>query len=187
MDKPQANPPEISLNNPDDAWDLLNRLDAPEHLHRHVQLVSETAEELIHCLQQFPLTLDENLIRIGVILHDVGKIQHPEEFHQSGNLHEEKGRLLLTQLGVADHIAKVCVSHGNWHDHPSLEELVIALADKLWKGKRVPDLEQKLLGAIAEETAVDPWSLFEGLDSTFEAIAADGDRRLRQSIDYTDF
>ena len=59
--------------------------------------------------------------------------------------------------------------------HVSLEELLVALADKLWKGKRVEALELLVIDRIATLLAQDRWELLIQLDSCFEAIAANGD------------
>ncbi len=63
----------------------------------------------------------------------------------------------------------------------SLEELLVALADKLWKGVRRADLEQQVIAALAQRAGVDAWSLFVDLDSCFEAVAGKGDDRLARS------
>ncbi|WP_444927082.1 hypothetical protein ACJJI4_03585 [Microbulbifer sp. TRSA002] len=59
----------------------------------------------------------------------------------------------------------------------SLEELLIALSEKLWKGNRVEDLELLNIDHIAQQQSVDRWHMYEPLDSLFESIAADGDIR----------
>jgi hypothetical protein len=64
----------------------------------------------------------------------------------------------------------------------SLEELVVALADKLWKGVRHPGLEKLVIDAASQHRGVDSWELFVELDSIFERVAAEGDARLRRSI-----
>jgi hypothetical protein len=63
----------------------------------------------------------------------------------------------------------------------SLEELMVALADKLWKGVRNEALEQRVIDAVAEALGKTRWDLFVELDTLFEAVAADGSRRLEQS------
>ncbi len=63
----------------------------------------------------------------------------------------------------------------------SLEELVIALADKLWKGVRVPALEELVIDRAAAVADRDKWDLFIPLDAAFETIAASGDEQLARS------
>ena len=64
----------------------------------------------------------------------------------------------------------------------SIEELIIALADKLWKGKREVDLETAVIERISKLTNQDFWQLFIELDSCFENIASEGEERLARSL-----
>jgi hypothetical protein len=66
----------------------------------------------------------------------------------------------------------------------SLEERVVALADKLWKGKREPDLELNVIDEVAIRLGGSRWDVFEALDNTFEEIAAAGAERLELSRSY---
>jgi hypothetical protein len=63
----------------------------------------------------------------------------------------------------------------------SLEELVIALSDKLWKGVRVAELEERVLLEAEARTGLDRWELFIPLDSCFEKVAEEGHSRLERS------
>lgn len=63
----------------------------------------------------------------------------------------------------------------------ALEDLLVALADKLWKGKRVAELEQRVITALARSSGRDAWSLFVVLEDCFETIAAGGAARLARS------
>lgn len=88
-------------------------------------------------------------------------------------------------LESLDELARCCVSHSQWQTIDcSLEELTVALADKLWKGKRVEALEAKVIDGLAERSDLDRWDLYIEFDTTFEAIANGGDDRLRRSTDY---
>lgn len=60
----------------------------------------------------------------------------------------------------------------------SFEELVVALADNLWKGKRNAVLEKKVIEGAAARSQRAFWELFVPLDTCFERIAADGPNRL---------
>lgn len=64
----------------------------------------------------------------------------------------------------------------------SLEELIVALADKLWKGKREIDLEKIVIERISKLINRDFWELFIELDSHFEIIASLGEERLARSL-----
>jgi len=57
----------------------------------------------------------------------------------------------------------------------------VALADKLWKGKREADLELTVIDEVAARLGISRWDVFELLDSTFENIAATATERLEQS------
>ena len=59
--------------------------------------------------------------------------------------------------------------------------LLVAAADKLWKGKRVDELEQLLVASIASATGTPAWEAFSRADDIFSKIAADGDERLERS------
>lgn len=171
------------LSSPQAAYALLDTLGAPAHLKTHVMLVGEAAELLIEACEQLGLTLDFEFIRIGVVIHDIGKIVHPLEMTGPGSEHETTGEQLLLKHGVSPKIAKVCLSHARWHQmDTSLEELIIALSDKLWKGKRVEALELEVVDQIATRLALQRWDLFSELDLQFETIAASGDERLQRSM-----
>jgi len=75
------------------------------------------------------------------------------------------------------------MSYARWQEMEcSLEELLIALSDKLWKGKRVKELVLLVIDRIAQQKSVNRWHMNEPLDSLFESIAADGNIRLNWSV-----
>jgi hypothetical protein len=166
-----------------DAYELLEELGASDRLIQHVKLVGEAAEELITQLQKLGISFDSEWVRVGVAFHDVGKILHPVELVEKGNQHEAAGELLLLAQNVDPKVARCCRSHGQWqYMECSFEELVVALADHLWKGKRNVELESKLITAVTGISGRDYWEIFIDLDSGFELIAAGGDRRLDRSL-----
>lgn len=165
-----------------DAYELLTALGAPDHLVRHAHLVAESADQLIALFQSLDIGVNFRLIELGAILHDTGKIQHPSELREPGSLHEQAGQTLLLAHGVQPEIARCCASHGAWHlAGVSLEERTVALADKLWKGKREPDLELSIIDEIATKLGKSRWDVFERLDIGFEEIAAGGYGRIEAS------
>jgi hypothetical protein len=166
-----------------DAYRLLAAFGAPDRLIQHVKLVGEAAEILILHFQQIDIEFDRDWIRLGVAFHDVGKILHPSELVEKGNRHEAAGELLLLSKNVDPKIARCCRSHAQWQQMEcDLEELVVALADNLWKGKRNTKLEERVIAEVAQLLSQDYWDVFACLDDKFEEIAATGDRRLAQSI-----
>jgi hypothetical protein len=165
-----------------EAYDLLKRLGAPPRLLRHVELVGEAAELLLARLAALRVPLDAEFVRAGVILHDAGKIMHPAELDGPGNRHEPDGESLLLEHGVSANLARVCRSHAQWDQMTvSLEELVVALADKLWKGVRKRNLEELAIDRVAASLGTDRWNVFLELDTLFEEIAANGSNRLERS------
>jgi hypothetical protein len=57
---------------------------------------------------------------------------------------------------------------------------VVSLADKIWKAKRVPDLEQLVVARLDGE----PWEAFMALDDELDRIAATADHRLAFQSSY---
>lgn len=171
------------LNTREEAYKLLADLGAPEHLKVHVQLVGEAADLLIEKFQELQVPIDQNFIRVGVAIHDVGKIVHTNEMTGSGSEHEPEGQRILLDRGVSPEISRCCMSHARWETMTCCpEELIIALSDKLWKGKRVETLELKVIDTIAELIKTERWDIFAELDLHFELIAARGHERLQRSV-----
>ncbi len=170
------------LKSTQDARELLVSLNAPDRLLRHLDLVGESGEIIIAKMEELAVPIDKNFIRIGIAVHDAGKILHREELNDSGSRHEEAGEKLLIQHGVQKEIARCCRSHANYMNmEVSFGELLIALADKLWKGKREPDLELLVVDKTAALLNLERWGLFANLDTCFEEIASLGADRLSRS------
>lgn len=164
------------------ARSLLERLGAPPRLLQHVALVGEAGESLLERLVELKLQLDADFVRVGIVLHDAGKILHLAELDASGAEHEPAGERLLLENGVSPQLARVCLSHARWSSMDvSLEELLVALADKLWKGVRNEKLEQLVIDGVAATLRKGRWELFVQLDTTFEEIASGGTDRLERS------
>ena len=172
------------VRTPAEALALLEHLQAPSRLIRHGELVLEAARELVSMYRSVGVGLNDTVILLGAVLHDAGKTRFPSELEQAGKQHEAAGERLLLEAGVAPQVAKCCVTHANWSgDGISLEERTVALADKLWKGKREERLELLVIDEIAATLGRERWDLFVELDGSFEQIAADGPERLRRAIE----
>lgn len=170
------------LNNRADAYHLLRQLNASTRLLLHVRLVAEAADILMNAFRELALHFDTQLIELGVAIHDAGKILYPQELVASGALHELAGETLLLTHGVQPNVARCCVTHAAWAGaEVSLEERTVALADKLWKGKREVSLELCVIDDVALQLGIDRWDIYERLDTVFESIAAEGDARLQRS------
>ncbi len=159
---------------------ILEQVGAPLWLRRHGALVAEAAQLLVDGVGVEGL--DARWVLLGAWLHDVGKVEHPGELSGPGKAHEVAGRRLLLELGVEEKVADVCVSHGRWQGVEGLEPLLVVLADKLWKGKRVSALEEKVIDGVALRLGVSRWAVWERLMALFDGVAADGDGRLGRSL-----
>lgn len=164
---------------PNDVRKLCELLAAPPRLVAHLTLVHDVAADLVNALAEaFPrLDVERDAVLLGAATHDLGKVLHPNELTEPGHLHEEEGLLLLERLGVPTHVARFARTHARWEDQP-LEDVLVALADALWKGNRAEALEARATKLVAERTEFEAWSVFSILDATFERIAAHGDERL---------
>lgn len=170
------------LHDRQDAYRLLARLGAPDRLLMHVRLVGEAADQLAAAYAALGLAFDTRRFELGVAIHDAGKILHPAELEGPGSRHEPDGEALMLANGVPPDIARCCVTHAQWQRADvSFEERSIALADKLWKGKREAALELAVIDEAAARLGVDRWSVFDRLDGVFEDIAAGGPDRLARS------
>lgn len=167
---------------PERARELLVQWGAPPHLLRHAELVGGVAKTLAEALNVQGAMLQVDWIEAAAILHDAGKIMHPEELHSEGHAHELAGQALLREHGVAEDMARVCVSHARWEPYScSLHERVVALADNLWKGKRLEALEDLVSQQLADELDQTFWEVSVALNETFEEIASQGSARLEAS------
>jgi putative nucleotidyltransferase with HDIG domain len=160
---------------------LLRRYGAARRLLLHVELVGEAGDELISVLERLGAEIDTDFIRSGIVLHDIGKTIHHSELEQDGESHRETGRDLLRREGVEPGLADVCMSHSAWSQAETVEELVIACSDKLWKGSRVADLEEALVQRLAADLGLDYWAVSTAMDRCFEAIADRADERMERS------
>lgn len=166
----------------DDPRAVLEAIGAPPRLVLHGELVAEAAQSLLTTMHDLTLTLDEKWVLAGARLHDAGKVLHPEELDAAGASHEEAGQALLLAHGVDPKIARCCVSHARWRTMDcAFEELLVALADSLWKGVRRTELESKVIDEVVRRGKGDRWTLFVELDSAFERIADEGPSRLSRS------
>ncbi|MFI9385063.1 HD domain-containing protein [Kutzneria sp. NPDC052558] len=165
---------------PSRATELLTTLNAPPRLAAHLRAVHDVAWQLADwCADR--LALDRAAVLFGAATHDIGKVMHTEELSGPGHRHELAGRDLLLAQGIEPELARFAASHALW-TAPGItaEELVVSLADKIWKAKRVPDLEQLIVARLGGE----PWAAFMALDDELTRIAADADRRLAFQASY---
>jgi hypothetical protein len=147
---------------------VLEALHAPPRLLAHLALVHEVAYELLDGMAvAWPdLPIDREAVLIGAAVHDAGKMVHRDELRQPGTKHEDDGPDILVQQGLPASIARFARTHGQWASEPSatLEDLIVALADQLWIGKRDQSLEDTIIGRLAEFSNLPLWSAFATFD-----------------------
>jgi hypothetical protein len=145
----------------------------------------EAADQILDRLAFLGVPVGADAVRYGVVVHDIGKILHPEEISGGGSLHEKAGQMLLLSHQVPKALARICIAHARWQDvdgkEALFEELIVALADRLWKGRRDAALEERVIARCAGRLIADVWDVFVPLDTLFESIAAGGHERLERS------
>jgi hypothetical protein len=166
---------------PKDVVDLLFRVDAPPRLAAHLRVVCDVAVHLVESFgDAFPsLRFDAAAVVYGAGIHDIGKALHPTELQAPGNDHEVDGYRLLIDSGIPARLARFARSHGEWDaTETTVEDEMVALADKVWQGRREKDLEHKLVVRITAAEGEEPWRVVTRLDDLLAAISSDADRRL---------
>ena len=152
----------------------------PPRLYAHSLLVHDVANKLLEEINKTweNLNINKNLVLFGAATHDIGKTICTNELSEAGDKHEQAGLQLLLSLGISEEKSKFTASHSSWSESSALEELLVSLADKIWKGNRVHDLEDLLIERISTETKTECWAVFSLLDSIIDDIAKDADKRL---------
>ncbi|WP_233223803.1 HD domain-containing protein [Amycolatopsis sp. CA-128772] len=151
---------------------LLENLGASPWLGAHLRVVHDVAVTLTGWVGP---RVDVPAVLFGAATHDIGKVLHPGELSGPGSLHEEAGYRLLLAEGVEEGLARFARTHGSWDAAGvTLDDLFVTLADKVWKGKWLPDLEQR----VAERLGGPVWETFLALDDELERIASGADERL---------
>ncbi|GAA0985570.1 MULTISPECIES: HD domain-containing protein [Nocardiopsidaceae] len=166
---------------PDEAARLLADVGAPPRLVAHGDLVHGAAVALLAWLaDRHPgLPVDAGAVRFGAAVHDIGKTGHPGELTGPGRLHEAAGERLLLSRGVPARLAGFCATHGDWSaEGRTLEDLLVSLSDKIWKGARVEGLELLVTRRLAEAAELPAWEVFASLDDVLRELADGADARL---------
>lgn len=160
--------------------DLLVAVQAPARLAAHLRLVHDVAWELTGWLAgAHPrLVFDRDAVLFGAATHDIGKVLHPQELSVPGDKHEAAGQELLHSRGIDARMARFAGTHGCWDEARTTEDLLVSVADKVWKAKRAEDLERLLLDRIAAAGDIPGWEAFVSLDDCLDRLAARADERL---------
>jgi HD superfamily phosphodiesterase len=166
---------------PDQVEALLRRLEAPPRLAAHLRAVHDVAHRLVDLLsRRYPgVRIDREAVLYGAATHDIGKVIQTGELSGPGSAHERIGYRLLLDHGVAERLARFARTHAEWAGADvTFEDLLVSLADKVWKAKRVPELEQRVVDHLAAATRQEPWEVFLTLDDILAELAGDADQRL---------
>jgi len=167
---------------PSDVVSLLSRVSVSPRLIAHLILVHDVASRLVAQITRvFPnVPFDGNAVLYGAATHDLGKAIHVEELVQAGKAHEQRGFDLLREMGVSAERARFAFTHGNWEalENVGLEDLLVALADNCWKGKRPELLESRTVDLLSAISGRPAWDCYSDLDNILGSLAADADDRL---------
>ena len=131
-------------------------------------------------LEPLPESVAQLLGELGAAVHDIGKVVFPAELSAPGHEHEVAGEQLLREHGFPADIARFARSHGQWAmmRDARLEDVLVAWADKLWRGVRDDRLEDALTQHIAAATGEPTWQVFAAIDDIAADVAQGADWRL---------
>jgi hypothetical protein len=172
-------PPLLPL--PERVAELLTALDCPPRLAAHLRAVHDVAHQLVDWVEKHcpPLSFEREAVLFGAATHDIGKTVHVSELSGPGAAHEEAGRTLLLGHGISPELARFAATHASWTEQRvGLDDLLVSLADKVWKNKRIPDLEDLVVTRLAEATGRAAWEEFIALDDVLSRIGNEADERL---------
>ncbi|MFD0264313.1 HD domain-containing protein [Kitasatospora indigofera] len=172
-------PPLLPL--PAEVAALLQRVDAPPRLVAHLRAVHDVARQLVDRVgRRCPaLSFDREAVLFGAATHDIGKALHIAELSGPGSLHEAAGQELLLAHGVSAERARFAATHASWDSAGiGIEDLLVSLADKVWKNKRVTGLEDRVVAALARAGGRPGWEEFLELDEFLTRVGDRADERL---------
>jgi hypothetical protein len=161
---------------------ILTKYGASPRLVAHLTIVYNVAITLVKHLDAcWPmLEYDRERVLIGAATHDIGKTVYSNELTGPGTHHEEIGPQLLLESGFPEASARFARTHAQWDRELSvqLEDVLVAFADTIWKGKRDQFLEQEIAQQIAKRCREEVWKVYMKLDDIACDLAKDADDRL---------
>jgi hypothetical protein len=166
---------------PAEVEELLDQLNSPPRLVAHLALVHDVASKVLaFALERWSkLAIDCEVVLSGAATHDIGKTLHPEELDHPGHQHEAAGRSLLQARGWDPSRARFAVTHADWQSNDAdLEDRLVALADAVWKGKRVEELEERIAADIADRSRLSLWDVLPALQEHLDEIASFSAQRI---------
>jgi len=169
-------------NLPSETLGILAKYDAPPGLVAHLTVVYDAAITLIQQLNAcWPqLVYDQEGVLIGAATHDIGKAVYTHELTGPGSQHEVIGPQLLLESGLPENRARFARTHARWEQEPDvqLEDLLVAFADTIWKGKRDEALEQAIAYQIAQRCQEESWQAYMELDDIACELTKNSDARI---------
>jgi hypothetical protein len=89
-------------------------------------------------------------------------------------------------MGISEERARFAFTHGNTEisQNVRLEDLLVALADNCWKGKRPEQLENKAVDLLSSVSGRPVWDCYSELDDILGSLAADADGRLAWQAEF---
>ena len=165
---------------PDGVEDLLDEVGAPPRLVAHLTLVHDVACHLLDTLAIVAPAAEllAAAVQFGAATHDIGKSLHPSELSGLGTKHETAGRQLLDARGAGEY-ARFCETHGfTEFSQLGLEDLTVIVADKIWKGKRVDELEEAFARSAARATPNEFWTIYQEITSKLDQLSEGAADRL---------
>ncbi|HLZ23824.1 MAG TPA: hypothetical protein VKQ30_17060 [Ktedonobacterales bacterium] len=97
-----------------------------------------------------------------------------------GHAHERAGEGLLRSHGFLEALARFAQTHQQWVQDPAAqpEDLLVAVADGWWRGKRNDQLEPAGCRWITAETRAAQWQVCATLDDSAADLTSEADVRL---------
>jgi hypothetical protein len=166
---------------PPEVHQLLLETNAPPRLAAHLALVHDVACQLVaRVANAWPgMIIDQRAVRLGAAIHDIGKVVHARELSEPGHEHELAGKELLTKYGWPESLSRFAVTHGAWLGPTDpIEDLLVKVSDKVWKGSRHEGLEQALVAHIASVTGEESRQVWMTLDDILTSLADAAPERL---------
>jgi HD superfamily phosphodiesterase len=154
----------------------------PPRLLAHLTIVYEIAKDILAWIKEsYPeIRVNQKEVLFGAIIHDIGKVIAIKEIHHSGSTHESVGFELLTNTyGIDPKTARFTYTHSDWFNKDAtIEDWIVSLADKVWKGKRIESLEDLIVQQICKQTNREKWEIFINLDEFLQTITRDAHQRI---------
>lgn len=166
---------------PKEILKILNENDAPALLKRHLILVYNVGITIIEKLTlTWPnLPINKKEILFGTATHDIGKIIEIQELNFPGKKHEIAGYKFLINKNISENFARFAKTHGDWKtENLKIEDLIVILSDKIWKGNRINELEERITTEIAKILNIDYWDVYVKLDTIISNIILGAGARL---------